>query len=177
MAKDKKRLRKDRAGIGPDPERSRRRLVSLADLSGYSLGDGEPDVRGWDVRTLSGRELGEVEDLLVDPERGEVIMLEVEMRGDGIHAEVPIRSVQLDRDRKVVIVDSADVEAGHDTRARDRMDPVDRDQLRGEYADAQRAVRYGELDDHVGDGDVDEVVVERRPVVEEVVVRRRPADE
>lgn len=205
MAKDK-RLRRDLAGVGPDPDDARRRLISLDDLEGYTMAAGEPDVRGWEVRTLSGRDLGEVEDLLVDPDRGEIVMLEVDMRGEGVHAEVPLRSVQLDRDRKVVLVDSGELDTRNDMRARDRVDAVERDRIRDDYRDTSRDVRYGSREEHpdtrnqderdelarnqiareraerdqsarpVGDDGVEETVVERRPVIEEVVVRRRVVD-
>ncbi|CAN5697357.1 hypothetical protein BH23GEM9_BH23GEM9_21710 [soil metagenome] len=192
MAKQRD-LRRDRSGVGPDPAESRRRLVSIDDLSGYTVAKGEPDVRGWEVCTLSGRELGEVEDLLIDPDRGEVVMLEVELRGDGVHAEVPIRAVQIDRKRKVVLVDSGDINEGirNEVRARDRMDPQERENIRGSYRytacgflygdrvkhGARERDRYDHSDIDAVTGSVDETVVERRDVVEEVVVRRRPADE
>jgi sporulation protein YlmC with PRC-barrel domain len=180
-----KRAKRDRAGVGPDPDRSRRRLISIDDLDGYSIGKGEPDIRGWDVRTVSGRELGEVGDLLVDPERGEVVMLEVSLRGENVHDEVPIRAVQLDRRHNVVLVDSGDVDARSDVRARDRIEAVERERIRTEYGDRTRDVRYADRDEHdaehrhelMADDDVDEVVVDSRPMVEEVVVRRRPSDE
>lgn len=180
-----KRAKRDRAGVGPDPDRSRRRLISIDDLDGYTIGKGEPDIRGWDVRTVSGRELGEVGDLLVDPERGEVVMLEVSLRGENVHAEVPIRAVQLDRRHSIVLVDSGDVDARSDIRARDRIEAVERDRIRTEYGGRARDVRYGDRDEHENErrgeqmatDDVDEVVVDSRPMVEEVVVRRRPSDE
>lgn len=181
MAKDRD-LRRDQAGVGPDPSEGRRRLVSMDDLDGYSVAKGEPDVRGWEVCTLGGRELGEVEDLLVDPDRGEVVMLEIELRGDGMHAEVPLRSVQIDRKRKVVLVDSGDIHDGvrSDVRARDRIEESERDEIRTRYRENPRDLRYDERLDR-GEtttvGDTEETVVERRPMVEEVVVRRRPVDE
>jgi sporulation protein YlmC with PRC-barrel domain len=185
-------VRRDRAGVGPDPARSRRRLVSIDDLDGYRVAPGEPDIRGWNVSTLSGRELGSVEDLLIDPERGEVVMLEMTMHNGGVHAEVPLRSVQIDRGSKTVLVDSGDVETGerHDVRARDRMSESEREEVRGTYRGTTRDLRYGERTDHLEDADqraagelphltdeTEERVVERRPVIEEVVVRRRTADE
>ena len=197
MARGKRAPRRDSAGVGPDPLDTRRRLIPLDDLKGYTMAAGEPDVRGWDVRTLGGRELGEVEDLLVDPDRGEVVMLEVDMRGEGLHAEVPLRSVQLDRGRKIVLVDSGDLDTRNDIRARERMDTVERERMRDQYRDTTRDVRYGVREDNLRDDavrtddalrrddvaradnavrredGVEEVVVERRPVVEEVVVRRR----
>lgn len=191
MAK-KRDIRRDKAGVGPDPSRTRRRLVSMDDLDNYRLADGEPDIRGWQVCTLNGRELGSVEDLLVDPERGEVVMLEMEVEGDGVHAEVPMRSVQLDRGRKAVMVDSGDVESHdrYESRARDRMTAEEREEVRGTYRGTSRDLRYGERaaheeHDHDSDrddrmhlaDDTEERIVERRPVIEEVVVRRRVVDD
>jgi hypothetical protein len=190
---NKRDIRRDRAGLGPDPSESRRRLVSIDAVDGFRIASGEPDVRGWEVRTLSDRELGSVEDLLIDPDRGEVVMLEVALRGDDVRAEVPLRSVQLDRGRKVVIVDSGDVEAGagrspevrqHERAVQDADEPrasrpapdsrsVDDDIAREERAhDTAEVRRVGSADDGT-----EERVVERRPMVEEVVVRRRPVDE
>jgi sporulation protein YlmC with PRC-barrel domain len=202
MAKDRD-MRRDMAGVGPDPSESRRHLMSIDDLDGYTIPKGEPDIRGWDVTTLNGRELGQVEDLLIDPERGEVVMLEVALRGDRLHAEVPIRSVQLDRKRNVVLVDSGDIESRTSDRgrARDRMDAEERERMRSTYGGERRDVRYDEgrhdedrhfeveadgdrarrrdetLADRRNDGDVEETVIERRPVIEEVVVRRRSVDD
>jgi hypothetical protein len=169
--------------VGPDPDEARRHgLVPLHELDGYEMADGEPDIRGWDVRTLSGHAIGEIEDLLIDQERGEVVMIDVELREGGLHAEIPIRSVQLDRDRKVVLVDSGDVDARHDQRPRDRLRAVDRsDDVPDARASSSRRVTYGSREEHLraaepGDAD-EEVVIERRPVIEEVVVRRRVVDE
>lgn len=193
MARNKDRTKRDQAGIGPDPETARRRrLVPLEQLDGYRLAEGEPDIRGWDVRTLNGREIGEIEELLVDPDHGEVVMIEVELREGGVHAEVPIRSVQLDRSAKAVLVDSGDVDARYDQRARDRMAAVERDADREIRDDRDRRVTYGARDVHVSDADRaagapagetvrtgegdEETIIERRPVIEEVVVRRRVVD-
>jgi sporulation protein YlmC with PRC-barrel domain len=195
MARRKDRSERDRAGIGPEPHAARE-LVPLHELKGYDFADGEPDIRGWDVCTVNGRELGEVEDVLVDPHRGEVVMLEVELRAGGVHAEVPIRAVQLDRERKIVLLDSGDLVEGvrDDEGAPDRIGDDEREprrDVRGEHTvrygeRADRADRDREAADRKHDQgvsaadarpDTDEVVVERRPVIEEVVVRRRVVDE
>ena len=42
------------------------RIVEVT-ASGFKIADGEPDIRGWEVRTLAGMEVGEVDDLLIDP--------------------------------------------------------------------------------------------------------------
>jgi sporulation protein YlmC with PRC-barrel domain len=185
MARRKDRSERDRAGVGPEPHASRQ-LVPLNDLDGYDFADGEPDIRGWDVCTVNGRELGEVEDVLVDPDRREVVMLEVGLRDGDIRAEVPIRSVQLDRDRKIVLLDSGDLDrvVRYDERAPNRVD--DERTPRRDNRGSERTAHYGvavDPDRHramsagASASDDDEVVVERRPMVEEVVVRRRVVDE
>ena len=180
MGKKRDRSKRDMAGVGPVPGETRR-LVPLDHMRGFDIADGEPDIRGWDVRTVNGRELGEVDDLLIDPDRREVVMLEVELRDGGMHAEVPIRSVQLDRDRKLVLLDSADLDdrITGELRARDRISDAEIERLRSEYHASRRDVNRDDriTGDDRGTGSADEIVVERRPVIEEVVIRRRIIDE
>jgi sporulation protein YlmC with PRC-barrel domain len=105
--KEKDRLKRDSAGIGPEPRRAG--LHKMSGLKGFRVARGEPDIRGWEVRTLNGRDVGEVDDLLVDPESGEVVFMEVAMNNSDRHIELAIRNAQLDREKKRVIVDSGDV--------------------------------------------------------------------
>jgi sporulation protein YlmC with PRC-barrel domain len=187
MARDHDRLREDNAGIGPEPG-SAARLHRLSESQHYRIANGEPDIRGWEVRTISGSHLGEVEDLLIDPHRGEVVMLDVDLDNSSERINVPIRGVQLDRSTRSVIVDSGDIrdarsmvthervhddDRAHDVRNRAVEDTDDRTQARD--------VRYGASREStarpVDEGVVEETVVERRPIVEEVVVRRRVVGE
>lgn len=162
MARNDDRSQRDRAGVGPDPS-PRHRLVPLDELDNYSIGEGEPDIRGWEVRTLSGRELGAVEDLLVDPERDEIVMIEIELRDDGLHAEIPLRAVELDRDHRQVLIDSGDLDGGEraDARARDRMLEEERARLRETWGGTRRTVRYGGRE-----ADTDDIIKRRRTVDE-----------
>ena len=139
MAKD--RIRSDLAGVGPDPSYAGE-LVRLHDLKGFKVASGEPDIRGWDVCTLSGADVGEVDDLLVDPRRGEVVMIEVDLKGTGRHAEVPLRAVQLDRSRKVVVVDTGDVSGYTTDGVRGRLTDDDRDRLNQTYSLTDHDLRY-----------------------------------
>ena len=158
---DRDRPRRDAAGIGPyagDLDR----LVPLSEMKKWDVAEGDPDIRHWEVRTVSGRDIGKVRELLVDPDQGEVVMLEIDLSASDRHARVPIRIVQIDRAARVVRVDSADVSpleqsADATPKVRDRH-----------WADSGR-VRYPEAEG--------ERVVERRPLVEEVVVRRRLVDD
>ncbi|HSL72692.1 MAG TPA: PRC-barrel domain-containing protein [Longimicrobiales bacterium] len=175
MAKERERSRRDDAGIGPDPSDTGE-LVRLEDLDGFTVASGEPDIRGWEVRTVGGREIGEVDDLLIDPMRAEVVKIDVDINGSDRHAEVPIRAVQLDRDRKVVIVDSGDVEGYVPSTVRARLSDNDRMRLNDTYrAVGSRDVRYERSDLHRGDDSADRVEVAERELQEarETAARER----
>jgi hypothetical protein len=99
---------RDAAGIGPYA-RERERLTPLSTLDSWKVSEGEPDIRGWEIRTVSGRQLGTVADLLIDRDAGEVVMIDVDLPASDRHTFVPIRVVQLDRGRRIVMMDSADL--------------------------------------------------------------------
>ena len=168
---DRDRLRRDAAGVGPYA-RDAERLVPLKDMGNWDVAEGEPDIRGWEVRTVGGRELGKVKELLVDPDANEVVMLDVDLTGSDRHSLVPLRIVEIDRPRRIVRMDSADLTPA-EQEAADRSD--DRGAVSEHAVDRQRRwaetgrVRYPARNN-------DEVVVERRPMVEEVVVRRHLVD-
>jgi len=160
MAKKDPRSFRDAAGIGPYA-RERERLTPLSTMRGWNVVDGEADIRSWEVKTLSGKLLGNVRELLVDPNVGEVVMLDVDLAGSHRHAYVPIRAVEIDRIKRVVRADSGDLEE-HDAGDNARLSASD-------LAKVRKDVRYA---DSSG-----ERVVERRPIVDEMVVRRRPTDD
>jgi len=161
MAKQDPRNARDAAGIGPYA-RERERLVPLSQLGGWNVTDGEPDIRSWEVKTLSGRVLGHVRELLVDAKAGEVVMIDVDLNGTDHHAYVPIRIVEIDRTKRIVRADSGDLEEHGQAVDKTRLSPSD-------LAKVRRDVRYA---DKSG-----ERVVDRRPMVEETVVRRRKVDD
>lgn len=132
---------RDAAGIGPYA-RERERLVPLRSLDSWSVSEGEPDIRGWEIQTVSGRQLGTVADLLIDPDANEVVMLDVDLPGRQAHTYVPIRIVQLDRGRRVVLMDSADL-AGAEGVAADEHRPVVAD------AATPRTIRYPDYEREV----------------------------
>jgi hypothetical protein len=163
---------RDAAGIGPYAQDAER-LARLSDLGKWDVAEGEPDIRGWEVRTIGGRELGKVSELLVDPDAGEVVMIDVDLTPSHQHALVPLRIIEIDRGRRVVRMDSADLSPAEQAAVEDTSSDATGTRAASardrSWADTGR-VRYP------GRGD-DEVVVERRPIVEEVVVRRRLVDE
>jgi hypothetical protein len=105
---DKGRGRSDAAGVGPYVRKGVR-LARLSELGSYKVAEGEPDIRGWEVRTISGRLLGEVVELLVDTEAGEVVMLDIDVRNGGRHSFAPLRAAMIDRTARVVRLDTGDL--------------------------------------------------------------------
>ncbi|MFI5228450.1 MAG: PRC-barrel domain-containing protein [Gemmatimonadales bacterium] len=153
------RAPRDAAGVGPYA-RERESLVPLSTLSSWSVSDGEPDVRSWDVKTVSGRQIGSVKDLLIDAKAGEVVLLDVDLAGSDKHSLVPIRVVQIDRARRVILMDSADLP---DSAVRDATRLVATDVAEANDKGARRSVRYPDR----------EVGVERTRLVDDVAP---PAD-
>lgn len=169
---------RDAAGVGPYA-RAAERLVPLAELGSWDVAEGEPDIRGWEVRTVGGRDLGKVKELLVDPDEREVVMIDVDLTASDQRARVPLRLVEIDRPRRLVRMDSADLTpAEQEALAESREGTVERHEERKEERRAERErtwadggrVRYA-------GGTAEEKVVERHPMIEEVVVRRRVVDD
>lgn len=175
------RERRDDAGVGPYPEKDTS-LVPLKELHHWDVAAGEPDIRGWQVRTLSGKLIGKVADLLIDTEQREVVMLDLEIEGSHRRTLAPVRAAQLDREERVVRIDSADLheEALPEVermKARERdvnLTPEARPLADG--VDRERTtVRYRGTEG-VGETPTEKVIEQRPVVVEEVVVRRRVVD-
>src|SRR5688572_17781918 len=114
----------DAAGVGPYAGKIED-LVPLSGMRGWNVVDGEADIRSWEVRTVSGRVLGSVRELLVDPKAGEVVLLDVDLAGSPEHAYVPLRVVEIDRARRVVRADSGDLTAPEDSHDSPRINVSD----------------------------------------------------
>jgi sporulation protein YlmC with PRC-barrel domain len=105
---DDSRGLRDEANVGPDPRRARE-LRRMSELGRWKVADGEPDISGWPVYASTGRELGVVDDLLVDTEAGEVVMLDVDLKRDDRHTLAPLRAAWIDRGSKRVVLDAREV--------------------------------------------------------------------
>ena len=109
MPKDRNaRDLRDQAGVGPDA-RQVRHLRPLSEMKKVRIASGEPDIRGWNVFTSTGREVGEVRDLLVDPSIGQVVMLDLDIEGSDRRSLAPIRAAWVDRDHNRVVLDAAQI--------------------------------------------------------------------
>lgn len=79
--------------MATDNNSKNRRLQELSG-SDYEIADGEPDIRGWDVKDANGRTIGEVDDLIFDVQSQKVRYMVVELDDD---------ELDLDDDREVLI--------------------------------------------------------------------------
>lgn len=108
------------------------RLVHLDDMSDLQVADGDPDIRGWDVRTADGEKIGKVKDLIVDTGLMKVRYIEARIdkevlnATDDRHVLIPIGSARLDDDEDDVYLSSSIV----DPRT---LPPYDRNALSREY--------------------------------------------
>ena len=133
-ARKSSRGMRDEAGVGPNP-RDARRLVPLKDLRDYKVVDGEPDIRGWNVWTATGRELGEIEDLLVDTDMGEVVMVDIDLKRDDRHTLAPIKAAWIDRENRRVVLNTSMFDVDDDIPALNR---------RAERIESDSARRFNE---------------------------------
>ena len=77
-------------------------LRALSDLDDLGIAEGEPDIRGWTVRTADGVHVGEVDDLIIDTLAMKVRYMCVELDGatfdldDKRRVLVPLGTARLD---------------------------------------------------------------------------------
>ncbi len=91
-----------------------RRLKEM-DRSGFGVVKGESDIRGWDVRTGSGRKIGEVEELIVDAQEKKVRYMVVDMSDNELELKkhkvlIPIGLAELDKDDDDVVLSSVTID-------------------------------------------------------------------
>jgi sporulation protein YlmC with PRC-barrel domain len=85
-----------------------RRLQEM-DRSDFEIVDGEPDIRGWDVRDRTGKKLGEVEDLIIDAQKKKARYIVLDMDDNDFDLDdrkvlIPIGMAELhEKDDDVII--------------------------------------------------------------------------
>jgi sporulation protein YlmC with PRC-barrel domain len=85
-----------------------RRLQELGD-SKYEIVDGQPDIRGWDVKDMNGKKLGEVDELIFDVQTNKVRYLVLDLEDNEWDLEerdvlIPIGLAELhDKDDDVIL--------------------------------------------------------------------------
>jgi sporulation protein YlmC with PRC-barrel domain len=89
-----------------------RRLQEM-DRSDFEIVDGEPDIRGWDVRNTAGKKIGEVEDLIIDAHRKKVRYMVVDLDDNELKLDhrkilVPIGLAELHKEDDDVILSNVE---------------------------------------------------------------------
>lgn len=84
--------------------------------SDFEIRNGEPDIRGWKVKTTQNQDIGKVDELLFDVESFRVRYLVVALNGKAINLAsrdvlIPVGLAELRKDDKTVIF--PEVTAGH----------------------------------------------------------------
>jgi photosynthetic reaction center H subunit len=94
-----------------DDETTDLNLRRLEDLKDFQVAEGDPDIRGWDVRTPDGKKIGKVEELIVDPaeRRARYMELKVDREALGIdddrHILVPVGAARVREDGHDVLIE------------------------------------------------------------------------
>lgn len=87
-------------------------LARLDDLDGYKVAEGDPDIRGWDVKTADGMKVGKVHDLIVDTNSFMVryVGVKLDKKSLGLSDErevlLPIGTARLDDNDDAVLVNA-----------------------------------------------------------------------
>ena len=125
-------------------------LQRLKDLDDFEVADGDPDIRGWDVRSSDGRHIGKVEELLVDTAAMRARYLEVELDRKELgltearHMLIPIGTARLDDDTDDVLVSESSTELlGAPQYDRSRFSDDYERSLYGWYAQRRGAASMG----------------------------------
>ena len=91
-----------------------RRLQEL-DRSDFEIVEGQPDIRGWDVKNSQGQKIGEVEDLIVDAQQKKVRYMVVDLDDNDLNLDdrkvlMPIGLAELHKDNDDVILPGVQAE-------------------------------------------------------------------
>src|SRR4029079_4905873 len=94
-----------------------RRLQEL-DRSDFEIVNGEPDIRGWDVKNSAGQKIGEVEELIIDAQQKKVRYMVVDLDDNELkldHRKVlmPIGLAELHKKDDDVIISDVRPEQFH----------------------------------------------------------------
>ena len=96
--------------ISSDYDRSGR-LVRLDEAKNFDIAEGSRDIRGWHVKTPDGRDIGKVDELIVDPAAKRVRYMDVKIDrkalgiDDDRHILIPIGAAQLQDDGNTVMIE------------------------------------------------------------------------
>lgn len=89
-------------------------LIRLEEMEGYAVSDKDPDVRGWKVISKNGREVGTIDELIVDQDAMKVRYLDIDLNDDFLesgrdrHLLLPIGVAEIDENDDLVFIPGID---------------------------------------------------------------------
>lgn len=85
-------------------------LQRMENLENWTIAEGEPDIRGWDIITQEGDQVGKVQDLIASPKTQHVYFVLAQIGGvwgmGGKHVLVPLDYIHINREDHQVKVDA-----------------------------------------------------------------------
>ena len=98
-----------------DTENKRHTRLQKLSGSDYEIVDGQPDIRGWDVRDAAGKQIGEVEELIFDYQSQKVRYLVVDLEDNDYDLDdrevlIPIGIAELHENDDDVILPTVTVD-------------------------------------------------------------------
>lgn len=85
-------------------------LQRMEDLENWTIAEGEPDIRGWDILTEEGDHVGKVHDLIASPKTQHVYFILAQIGGlwgmGGRQVLVPLDRIHLNRENHQVRIDA-----------------------------------------------------------------------
>ena len=90
------------------------RLQEL-DHSNFEIVEGEPDIRGWDVRYMNGEKIGSVEELILDTKAKKIRYMVVDLDENELRLEhrkifIPIGFAELDNQQDDVLIPNVSID-------------------------------------------------------------------
>ena len=130
----------------------------MRELPDFKVASGDPDVRGWTVRTPDGADVGRVHELMVDTAAMRVRYVDVELAHGRRHVMIPVEQMTADASRRAITIPVADAASVPTERpvAREAQVQITDDEIRVPVVE-------------------EEIVVEKRPVVKEELVVKKSA--
>lgn len=94
---------------------SKNNLLQELDHSNFEIVEGEPDIRGWDVRYMNGEKIGSVEELILDTKAKKVRYMVVDLDENELRLErrkvfIPIGFAELDNKLDDVLIPNISVD-------------------------------------------------------------------
>ena len=132
-----------------EPSNTADRMQELGG-SGFEIADGQPDIKGWDVKDMAGKQIGEIEELIFDTQTRKVLYIIVDLDDNELELTdgkvlVPIGLANLDeKEDEVVLAELTAQKLGALPRyEKGKITPATESQIRNTFTGLAAAVASG----------------------------------